>query len=121
MSTLTTQDSFSKLFDAAPASFATQRQLAKESFLAQGMPGAKAEEYKFTQITKKLESSLTDISSALPFAIKTLDTVDANTIDADDVANGSMMPVEWGGLDSDGNLIIYVCFVEPTVGTWKTA
>lgn len=69
MSTLTTPDSFHKLFDAASASFAPLRQLAKESFFAQGMPGAKAEEYKFTPITKKLESSLTDISPALPFAI----------------------------------------------------
>lgn len=60
-------------------------------------------------------------ATALPFAIKTLDTVDCNTIDADDVTNGSMMPVEWGELDSDGNLIIYVCFVEPSVGTHATA
>jgi hypothetical protein len=69
----------------------------------------------------RCSSDAATAATALPWAIKTLDTVDANTIDADDVTNGSMMPVEWGGLDSDGNLIIYVCFVEPTVGTWKTA
>ena len=69
----------------------------------------------------RCSSDAATAATALPFAIKTLDTVDANTIDADDVANGSMMPVAWAGLDSDGNLIIEVCFVEPTVGTWKTA
>ena len=55
-------------------------------------------------------------ATALAWAIKTLDTVDANTIDADDVANGSMMPVGTDGLDSDGNLIIKVVFVEPSTG-----
>jgi hypothetical protein len=69
----------------------------------------------------RCSSDAATAATALPWAIKTLDTVDANTIDADDVTNGSMMPVEWGDLDSDGNLIIYVCFVEPTVGTHKTA
>jgi hypothetical protein len=69
----------------------------------------------------RCSSDAATAATALPWAIKTLDTVDCNTIDADDVTNGSMMPVEWGPLDSAGNLIIYVCFVEPTVGTHKTA
>lgn len=69
MRTLTTTDSFSKLFEATPASFASQRLLAKESFLAQGLPSIKAEEYKFTPIAKKLESSQMDFSPALPFTI----------------------------------------------------
>lgn len=69
----------------------------------------------------RCSSDAATAATALPWAIKTLDTVDANTIDADDVTNGSMMPVEWGDLDSAGNLIIYVCFVEPTVGTHATS
>jgi hypothetical protein len=68
----------------------------------------------------RCSSDAATAATALPFAIKTLDTVDARTIDADDVTNGSMMPVAWAGLDSDGNLIIEVCFVEPTVGTHAT-
>jgi Fe-S cluster assembly protein SufD len=69
MSTLTKLHSFSKLFEAAPANFASLRLLAKESFFAQGLPGIKAEEYKFTPITKKLESSQLDFSPAVSFAI----------------------------------------------------
>jgi hypothetical protein len=65
----------------------------------------------------RCSSDAATAATALPWAIKTLDTADCNTIDADDVTNGTMMPVEWGGLDSDGNLIIHVVFVEPTLGT----
>lgn len=69
MSTLTTLDTFSKLFEAAPASFASLRLMAKESFLAQGLPSIKAEEYKFTSIAKKLESSLKNTTPSLPFSL----------------------------------------------------
>jgi Fe-S cluster assembly protein SufD len=69
MSTLTTSDSFSTLLATAPTSFAPLRQLAKESFLAQGLPSLKAEEYKFTPIAKKLESTLTNFTPAQPFAL----------------------------------------------------
>jgi len=55
MSTLTKQDTFSSLFIAAPKNFESVRKLAEESFLAQGIPVAKAEEYKFTNIGKKLD------------------------------------------------------------------
>ena len=64
----------------------------------------------------RCSSDAATAATALPWAIKRLDTVDANTIDADDVTNGNMMPVEWGGLDSDGNLIIYVVFTKTSLG-----
>ena len=64
MSTLTQQEFVLDLFEAAPATHASLRQLGKESFYSQGMPALKAEEYKFTPITKKLETSLTRFSPA---------------------------------------------------------
>jgi len=64
MSTLTQHESVLGLFEAAPATFLSLRQLGKESFYAQGMPALKAEEYKFTPLAKKLESSLTEFHPA---------------------------------------------------------
>jgi Fe-S cluster assembly protein SufD len=69
MSTLTQQELVLGLFEAAPATFLSLRQLGKESFYAQGMPALKSEEYKFTPIAKKLESGLTDFSPAKPVKI----------------------------------------------------
>jgi Fe-S cluster assembly protein SufD len=69
MSTLTQQEFVLGLFEAAPATFLSLRQLGKESFYAQGMPALKSEEYKFTPIAKKLESGLTDFSPAKPVKI----------------------------------------------------
>ena len=69
MSTLTQQELVLGLFEAAPATFLSLRQLGKESFYAQGMPVLKSEEYKFTPIAKKLESGLTDFSPAKPVKI----------------------------------------------------
>lgn len=69
MSTLTKQDTFSSLLEAAPKNFETARTLAKESFLAQGLPAVKAEEYKFTNIAKKLEHNISNFSLALPFEL----------------------------------------------------
>ncbi|MBK7181395.1 MAG: hypothetical protein IPH82_30165 [Chloroflexi bacterium] len=69
----------------------------------------------------RCSSDASTAATAVAWAVKTLDTVDANTIDADDVSNGSLMPVGTGGLDSDGNLIIHVVFCETTVGTHVTA
>ena len=69
MSTLTQQELVLGLFEAAPATFLSLRQLGKESFYAQGMPTLKSEEYKFTPIAKKLESGLTDFSPANPVKI----------------------------------------------------
>jgi len=47
---------------------------------------------------------------------KTLDTVDANTIDADDITNGSMCPVETGQTDDEGNVLAYVVFLDTSFG-----
>ena len=64
MSTLTQHELVLGLFEAAPATFLSLRQLGKESFYAQGMPSLKSEEYKFTPLAKKLESSLTEFHPA---------------------------------------------------------
>ena len=64
MSTLTQHELVLGLFEAAPATFLSLRQLGKESFYAQGMPALKSEEYKFTPLAKKLESSLTEFHPA---------------------------------------------------------
>ena len=69
MSTLTQQELVLGLFEAAPATFLSLRKLGKESFYAQGMPALKAEEYKFTPISKKLDTSLTYFFPAKPVKI----------------------------------------------------
>ncbi|MFC5190225.1 Fe-S cluster assembly protein SufD [Algoriphagus aquatilis] len=69
MSTLTQQDTFQGLFAAAPENFLSIRTLGKESFLSQGLPTVKAEEYKFTNISKKLENAIKSFSPSLPFEI----------------------------------------------------
>jgi hypothetical protein len=84
--------------------------------ISAGVTTAKAAIVTAHQIWR-CSSDAATAATALAWAIKTLDTVDTNTIDADDVTNGTMMPVGTDGLDSDGNLIIKVVFVEPTVGT----
>jgi hypothetical protein len=47
---------------------------------------------------------------------KTLDTADCNTIDADDVTNGSMILVDKSTTDDDGNVLAYVVFADTTFG-----
>lgn len=47
---------------------------------------------------------------------KTQDTVDKNTLDADDISNGAMGIVENTKLDSDGNIILYVVFLDTSFG-----
>lgn len=69
MSTLTQQDTFQALLAASPSNFPSVRSTGKESFISQGLPAVKAEEYKFTNITKKLESSIKSFSPALSFSI----------------------------------------------------
>lgn len=46
---------------------------------------------------------------------KTIDTVDKNTIDADDVSNGSMILVDTD-TDDEGNVLAYVVFADTTFG-----
>lgn len=69
MSTLTTQDTFDVLLESAPQNFSALRAAGKEHYQAAGLPAAKAEEYKFTAITKKLEKSISDFRAASPFSI----------------------------------------------------
>lgn len=69
MSTLTKQDPFSRLLESAPTNFTAARILAKECYLAQGIPLAKAEEYKFTNVGKKLEQNITNFFNADSFEV----------------------------------------------------
>lgn len=69
MSTFTKQDTFSILLESAPKTFEAARLVAKESFIAQGIPVAKAEEYKFTNIGKKLEQNISNFSAAQSFEV----------------------------------------------------
>lgn len=55
-------------------------------------------------------------TTAVAWYTKTLDTVDHNTIDADDITNGRMMPVDVSQLDDDGNVLAYVVFRVPSLG-----
>jgi len=46
---------------------------------------------------------------------KTVDLVDSNTIDADDISNGTL--ILWDtGTDDDGNVLAYVIFSDTTFG-----
>jgi len=56
-------------------------------------------------------------ATAIVGYIKKWDTVDKNTIDADDVTNGGMIVAETPAeLDDDGNVIGYVVFADTTFG-----
>jgi len=46
---------------------------------------------------------------------KTVDVADQNTIDADDLTNGSLIKVD-AGTDDDGNVLLYVVFADTTFG-----
>ena len=54
-------------------------------------------------------------TSAVVGYTKTIDTVDKNTIDADDLTNGDMILVDTG-TDDDGNVLAYVVFADTTFG-----
>jgi len=68
----------------------------------------------------RCSTDATTATTALIGTIKIWDTADANTIDADDVSNGSMIVVEGDpyptDLDDDGNVVGYVCFADTTFG-----
>jgi hypothetical protein len=55
-------------------------------------------------------------ATAIPGSVKTWDTADCNTIDADDVTNGSMIVVDTSTLDDDGYVLGYVVFADTTFG-----
>jgi Fe-S cluster assembly protein SufD len=69
MSTLTQQNKISDLINHSGTGFESARNSAKEIFKQQGMPALKAEEYKFTSITKKLDSFLTNSLQAKAFEV----------------------------------------------------
>lgn len=96
MSTLTKQDTFQSILDSASSSFASIRTQAKEIYLTQGLPALKEEEYKFTSITKKLESKIQEFKSALPFAVSKEDIKSAlfEGFDGDILvfSNGNYLP-----------------------------
>ena len=54
-------------------------------------------------------------TSAVVAYTKTIDTVDKNTIDADDLSNGAMTLVDTG-VDDDGNVLAYVVFSDTSFG-----
>jgi len=96
MSTLTIQDTFQELFAAAPENFHSSRTLGKEIFLTQGLPALKAEEYKFTNISKKLENTIQHFSTAHSFEVST-DQVKSALFEGFDgdvlvFANGAFIP-----------------------------
>lgn len=51
---------------------------------------------------------------------KTLDTNDANTIDAADITNGSLILFDKSKTDDDGNILAYVMFSDCTFGVQDT-
>ena len=72
----------------------------------------------------KCSADAATASGALIGTVKTWDTVDKNTIDADDVTGGPMIVAEGepdvddipNRLDEDGNIIGYVVFADTTFG-----
>ena len=64
----------------------------------------------------RCSTDATTAATALFGTVKIWDTVDANTIDADDVSNGSMIVVDTSELDDDGNVLGYVVFSDTTFG-----
>ena len=46
---------------------------------------------------------------------KTIDVADQNTIDADDLSNGSLILVDTG-TDDEGNVLAYVVFADTSFG-----
>ena len=64
----------------------------------------------------RCSTDATTAATALIGTIKTWDTVDKNTIDADDVTNGAMIVVDTSELDDDGNVLGYVVFADTSFG-----
>lgn len=68
----------------------------------------------------RCSTDATTAATALIGTVKTWDTVDKNTIDADDVSSGSMIVAEGepaaADLDDAGNVMGYVVFSDTTFG-----
>ncbi|WP_439488415.1 Fe-S cluster assembly protein SufD [Algoriphagus sp.] len=96
MSTLIKQDILVELLENVGQGFEKARTAGKEAFHAQGFPTNKSEEYKFTPITKKIESSIQNLASARAFEVSA-EQVKANVFEGfeGDVlvfANGHFQP-----------------------------
>jgi hypothetical protein len=59
--------------------------------------------------------SADDTTLSATLGARTLDVVDANTLDASDATNGSLVLID-SDTDSDGNVLAYVAFSITTVG-----
>lgn len=77
MSTLTKKNLFEGFLESSFAGFEKSREEGKASFLNQGLPTLKSEEYKFTAITKKLEQSLSNLNAAKPFDLSAKEVSEA--------------------------------------------
>ena len=66
-----------------------------------------------TQVWKCSMDSSTATTAIVGYT-KTLDTNDANTIDAGDITNGSLILLKKDELDNDGNILAYVTFSDVT-------
>ena len=64
----------------------------------------------------RCSSDASTATTAVVGYIKTQDTADKNTVDADDITNGAMCVVDRSETDDDGNLIFYVTFKNTTFG-----
>ena len=63
----------------------------------------------------RCSTDATTATTAIKGYIKKWDTVDCNTIDADDITNGNMTVVDTG-TDDEGNVLGYVVFNDTTFG-----
>ena len=64
----------------------------------------------------RCSSDASTATTAIVGYTKKIDTVDKNTIDADDITNGAMILVDKSETDAAGNLIFYVVFADTTFG-----
>ena len=82
--------------------------------------GADADKMKVAIITRnqvwRCSMDAATCATVIVGYTKTLDTVDHNTIDADDVTNGSMILVDKSTRDDEGNVLAYVVFADTTFG-----
>ena len=80
--------------------------------------GSDGDELKVAIITREQvwRCSMDDSStSAVVGYTKTIDVADANTLDADDISNGSLCLVD-SDTDDDGNVLAYVNFLDTSFG-----
>jgi hypothetical protein len=53
---------------------------------------------------------------AVPYHTKTLDLADQRTLDADDLVNGSICPIDVSNTDDEGNIEALVVFLDTSAG-----